>query len=394
MSVMSLRPVVFVCIVISLVLSSSAQNQLCGGQTFTSNRIFSACNDLPVLNSFLHWSYDSTNRTVNLAYRLTNIDANRWVAWAINPTAATMVGSQALVAFQASGRMNAYTAPITSYGSTLQQGDLSFQVPAISAEYSNREMTIYATIVLPPGSTTVNQVWQEGPLSGNTPGPHVTSGANVQSMGRIDFQSGQTTQTVGGGVTSRTKRRNVHGVLNAVSWGTLMPLGAIIARHLKVAKSAGPAWYYIHVAIQTAAYSIGVSGWATGLKLGSDSVGIEYDTHRNIGITLFVLGTLQVFALLLRPKPDHKYRIYWKVYHTTVGYLVIILSIVNIYKGLDILDPEKKWKRIYTGVIIALAIIFALLEALTWMVVLKERKNEDKSHHGRNAANGVNGYGV
>ena len=86
----------------------------------------------------------------------------------------------------------------------------------------------------------------------------------------------------------------VHGVLNAVSWGTLMPIGAIIARYLKVFKSADPAWFYLHVACQSSAYIVGVAGWATGLKLGSDSSGIEHTTHRNIGITLFCLGTLQV----------------------------------------------------------------------------------------------------
>lgn len=84
-------------------------------------------------------------------------------------------------------------------------------------------------------------------------------------------------------------------MLNAVSWGILMPLGAIIARYMRVFKSADPAWFYLHVACQTSAYIVGVAGWGTGLKLGSESVGIKYSAHRNIGITLFCLGTLQVF---------------------------------------------------------------------------------------------------
>lgn len=74
-----------------------------------------------------------------------------------------------------------------------------------------------------------------------------------------------------------------------------MPFGAMVARYLKVFKSADPAWFYLHATCQTSAYVVGVAGWATGLKLGSDSTGIQYDTHRNIGITLFCLGTLQVF---------------------------------------------------------------------------------------------------
>lgn len=79
-----------------------------------------------------------------------------------------------------------------------------------------------------------------------------------------------------------------------VSWGILMPLGAVIARYLKVFKSANPAWFYLHVACQTSAYAVGVAGWGTGLKLGSDSVGVTQNLHRRIGIALFCLGTLQV----------------------------------------------------------------------------------------------------
>lgn len=96
-----------------------------------------------------------------------------------------------------------------------------------------------------------------------------------------------------------------------------------------------------------------------------------------------------MFALLLRPKKDHKYRLFWNIYHHAVGYTVIILSIVNIYKGFDILDPEKKWKRTYTGIIIALGAIAVILEAITWPIVLKRKwKNPEKSHHG------ANGFGV
>lgn len=71
-------------------------------------------------------------------------------------------------------------------------------------------------------------------------------------------------------------------------------MGAIIARYLKVFKSADPAWFYLHVLCQFSAYVVGVAGWGTGLKLGSESVGIRFDAHRTIGIILFSLGTLQV----------------------------------------------------------------------------------------------------
>lgn len=89
----------------------------------------------------------------------------------------------------------------------------------------------------------------------------------------------------------------IHGILNAVSWGILFPFGIIIARYLRTFQSADPAWFYLHVACQLSAYVIGVAGWGTGLKLGSQSKGVMYSDHRNIGIALFCLATVQVFPL-------------------------------------------------------------------------------------------------
>lgn len=43
---------------------------------------------------------------------------------------------------------------------------------------------------------------------------------------------------------------------------------------------------------------MGVSGWATGIQLGKESKGVTYTDHRNIGIAVFALGTLQVDKFL------------------------------------------------------------------------------------------------
>ncbi|KAL0443023.1 UNVERIFIED_CONTAM: cytochrome and DOMON domain-containing protein [Sesamum latifolium] len=388
------RPVLIISILFSLYITSHAQS--CAKYNFASNQIFSSCNDLPYLNSFLHWNYDQSAKTVKIAYRHTGVSSSRWVAWAINPSGQGMVGAQALVAFQKSdGKMRAYTAPIAGYQTQLQEGDLSFPVSDLSATYARNEIVIFATLKLDGLNSTVNQVWQEGPLSGDSPAMHPTSGPNVQSVGTLNLLSGET-RAAAGGVNSRTKKKNIHGVLNAVSWGILLPIGAVFARYLKVFPSADPAWFYLHATCQTSAYIIGVAGWATGLRLGSQSPGIQYTSHRVIGIIIFCLGTLQVSALLLRPKKEHKYRFYWNIYHHLIGYSVIVLSIINIFKGFNILNPEEKWKRAYVGILIALAFIAATLEVYTWYVVVKRKKSSrpHKMPNGVNGTNGHNGYGA
>ncbi|KAJ6756755.1 CYTOCHROME B561 AND DOMON DOMAIN-CONTAINING PROTEIN [Salix purpurea] len=285
-------------ILMSMIFSSTAQS--CKGYAFSSNKIFRACNDLPYLNSYLHWNYDSSSNKLQIAYRHTGITSSRWVSWAINPTSTGMAGSQALVAFQQTdGTMRAYTSPISSYQTSLQEGKLSFDVSDLSATLANNEIIIFATIGLSNTSTTVNQVWQDGAVSGDAIQVHATSGANVQSMGTLNLLSGESSSTGG---NDRIRKRNIHGVLNAVSWGILLPIGALIARYLKVFKSADPAWFYLHISCQSIAYIVGVAGWGTGLKLGSESASIQYDAHRTIGIILFCLGTLQVFRSASKAK--------------------------------------------------------------------------------------------
>ncbi|GMG98743.1 hypothetical protein Nepgr_000583 [Nepenthes gracilis] len=383
-----------------LCVFSTTRSQSCSSYTFSNNRLYSACTDLPFLNAFLHWTYYPSSGTADVAFRVNGVSISNWVAWAINPTGVGMQGAQALVAVQnSSGILQAYTSNVQTYETTLAESLLSFSVSSLSAEMSGNQMMIFATVQLPDNNTSVTQVWQVGPVTGGSPQPHAQTGDNLKSVGSVDLLSGQVASSGAGG--SRETKKNVHGVLNAVSWGTLIPIGVMIARYMKVFKAADPAWFYLHSTCQTSAYIIGVAGWGTGLKLGSDSPGVVYHTHRNIGITLFCLGTLQVIALLLRPKKDHKNRFYWNIYHYFIGYTVIILSIINVFKGLDILDPTKKWKKAYIGILIFLGCIALVLEGLTWFLVLKRKKmaapTPEKYSHTHSDIGGAdegNGYGI
>ncbi|XP_010936608.1 cytochrome b561 and DOMON domain-containing protein At5g47530 [Elaeis guineensis] len=382
-----MRPAILLLpLLLSLVLPSSAQN--CVSETFSNNRLFARCSALGRLSATLHWTYHPSNGTADIAYRATQ-DSSNFVAWGINPNSSGMLGTNAFFAFHdSSGVVKVISDTLTSYTLSVRDSNLSFTVYSKEAEYSNGAYTIYATVDLPGNKTTWNTAWQAGQVSSGVPVGHATTGDNVLSKGSTDFLSGVSSE---GGGNSRLHRKNIHGVLNAVSWGVLMPLGAIIARYLRVFQSADPAWFYLHVACQCSAYIIGVSGWGLGLKLGSESKGITYHSHRDIGIALFCLATLQVFALLLRPNKDHKYRIYWNVYHHLIGYSVIVLSVVNIFKGFDILDPAKKWKHVYIAIIATLGGVALVLEAVTWAIVLKRKSiSSEKFHHNEY---GTNGYG-
>ena len=93
--------------------------------------------------------------------------------------------------------------------------------------------------------------------------------------------------------------------------------------------------------------------------------------------------------MLIRPKKEHKYRFYWNIYHHGFGYAIIVLGIVNVFQGLNILRPDHKWKSAYVIMIIALGGISLLLEAITWVVVLKRKSGKSsKPYDGYNNGQG------
>ncbi|XP_028769668.1 cytochrome b561 and DOMON domain-containing protein At3g25290-like [Neltuma alba] len=360
-------------------LPSPATSLTCTSQKFAHNKVYSNCADLPVLNSYLHWTHASSNSSLSVAFVATPAKPGGWVSWAINPTGTGMAGAQALVAFKnKEGVVTAKTYNISSY-SSVAPGKLSFDVWDLKAEESSGgAVSIFATVKLPENAEKVNQVWQVGPsVTDGEPDAHDTAPANLESKGVLNLKSGQGFSS--GGNDSRTKQKNIHGVLNAVSWGIMFPVGVIIARYMRAFPSLDPVLFYLHVFCQVSGYAIGVSGWAIGLKIGSESEGIQYFGHRNIGITLFCLATLQVVALLLRPNKDHKYRFWWNMYHHSVGYITIILGIINIFGGFNILRPNRRWKLAYVVAIVALAVIALLLEVITWIVffIRKRRRNKN-----------------
>ena len=180
---------------------------------FSNNIKYAACEDLPVLESSLHWNYHPSSGVVDVAFNKANAKDSSWVAWAINPISKGMVGSQSFVAVHKSnGTIKAYTSPITSYATMLQEGNLSFSVYSLSTSYTNGGIIIYATFQLPPNKTVVNHAWQEGLVSEDgTLKAHSFSRSNLQSYGTIDFISGKVSKS-DGDVNSRTMLRNVRNL--------------------------------------------------------------------------------------------------------------------------------------------------------------------------------------
>lgn len=303
-----------------------------------------------------------------------------WVAWAINPNGSGMVGAQALIALkEANGSMAVRTFKLVSY-KKVEEGEIAYKVSKAEAEYKNGVVTMFATVGLPKETEVLNQAWQVGSsVVDGVPAMHELRAANLNSRGKLNLPHGQSSSN--SGENSHLQRKRIHGLLNAISWGILFPVGAIAARYLRSLRFANPFWFYLHVSCQLSSYIIGVTGWAIGLNLGTESKGIEYTSHRIIGIILFCVATLQMFAFFVRPSKDHKFRVYWNVYHHGIGYTIIVLGIINVFKGLDILGPAKAWKLGYVLFLSTLGAITLCSETITWASVLKEKFRKSKKPH-------------
>lgn len=109
------------------------------------------------------------------------------------------------------------------------------------------------------------------------------------------------------------------------------------------------------------------------LRLQNQSHRVRYIAHRIISVVISCIATLQVSALLLRPKKEHKYWFYWYIYHHCIRYSVVVLRIVGIFEGYWFLNPQ-----VYT--------CFGILKR-------KKSISTQKMPHGVNGTNGNNGYG-
>lgn len=194
-------------LLVTFFLISPSNSATCNSQTFNNKKLYTFCNDLPSLNSFLHWTYEPANSTLSVAFIAPPASPDGWISWAINPTGTGMVGAQALIAFRNSkGAMTVKTYNITSYGPVMESR-VWYDVKESSAETSGGMIRLFATLVLPAnGKTMVNHVWQVGSsVTKGVPNKHGFQPENLNSKGSLDLFEGKSA----GIGESRSKKKNV-----------------------------------------------------------------------------------------------------------------------------------------------------------------------------------------
>ncbi|CAK9137254.1 unnamed protein product [Ilex paraguariensis] len=162
--------------------------------------------------------------------------------------------------------------------------------------------------------------------------------------------------------------RTVHGTVNIIGWGMLLPIGVIIARYYKKLPLQYNEWYSLHILCQVSGFLMGTIGWGLGLSLRHMNKHHAMSTHGILGTIIFTFATIQVLAICLQPREEHKCRKFWVIYHQLLGYALIVLIVANIFEGIDNQSPAKKWKLSYVAILGVLALIALALELLRWMI--------------------------
>ncbi|KAL8106559.1 cytochrome b561 and DOMON domain-containing protein At3g25290 [Apium graveolens] len=173
-------------LLITLSFTPTTHSQKCTSQTFTNNKLYKNCTDLPTLDSYLHYNYDADESTLSVVFIAPPAKPDGWIAWGINPNGTGMIGTQALIAYKKSdGKMTVKTYNLVSYRQIVQS-KLSFDVSDMSAEYSDGVMRIFAKFELPENMTVINQVWQVGAVVNNEiPAKHAFDPVNLNAKAEL-----------------------------------------------------------------------------------------------------------------------------------------------------------------------------------------------------------------
>ncbi|XP_014503940.1 cytochrome b561 and DOMON domain-containing protein At3g25290 [Vigna radiata var. radiata] len=362
---------------LSLTLAANAQDCTEAFLKLAQQKNISDCKRLRTLGAEFAWKLhanSSHNSTlVDILFGATLNAPQGWIGWGVNPgRRPEMVGAKAIIAVKRSdGTWLMGTYNITKEirnGCNLLPSEIGIVLDKSVEQEVDNLHTMHVRLNLSSHAynvTRLNHIWQVGyDIEGGRPLGHPKTLRNVDSTEVIDLtdSNGRSTGQY------RSYLRTIHGVLNIIGWGTLLPIGIIIARYFRVFPfKYDPLWFNLHIGCQLTGFLVGTTGWAIGLSLGHSSRYYTFRDHRTYGILIFTFSTIQMLAFRLKPKLTDDYRKYWNMYHHFLGYGLLAIIFINIFKGIRILEGGDAWKWGYVADLAFLGAIAFGLEVYTWI---------------------------
>ncbi|KAF3320109.1 Cytochrome b561 and DOMON domain-containing protein [Carex littledalei] len=283
----------------------------------------------PVWKTFILRYYQSEHNTISIV--LSSIYTSGWIAMGFSPDG-MMVGSNAMVGWiDTTGRAFIKQYDLRGMSSSdVVVNDGKLRLTSVSPKVVLYGVNIYLMFQVRFSKLVESQEILFA-YANEAPNHFLLMKHDDKISISIEFSSGASTASSSPS-SDLYQLKQKHGVLAIFSWGFLLPLGAIIARYFR---HKDPLWYYLHAVIQLLGYLVGLAAVLAGISL-YNKLHSNFRSHKGLGISVLVLGSLQVIAFFIRPDKESKLRKYWNWYHHWLGRLALFLAAINIALGLQI----------------------------------------------------------
>ncbi|CAI9782287.1 unnamed protein product [Fraxinus pennsylvanica] len=198
----------------------------------------------------------------------------------INPISPEMTGTRALIAFHDpnSGQLillSYILDPTVKLQRTpLLYRPLDIHLLSSSATLYGGHMAtihdvatiqIYAAFKIIPNKMKIYYVWDRGLyVQGYFPTIHQSAINDLASIATIDVLSATTAKAHNNNIMTL---KIIHSIINSISWGILLLIGAITARYLRHIQALWLVWFYAHAGVQLYAVFLGTVGFSIGISV-------------------------------------------------------------------------------------------------------------------------------
>jgi len=260
-----------------------------------------------------------------------------WVGLGIADSNGGMVGAESIIGWR--GSINSYKLDGKRLANIIIDPVIQL-TDVCSAQYIGSDGAQW-TVVRAKRSVTAGNNPIALTAGSNTPvviayGPNgadylISHTGNAKAQLLIDFVTG----------TSKSRsvdpRKVAHGVLMFISWGVVLQFGAFFARYAKPLPNA--IWFKVHRIIQFGGFAISIAGFILAIVMTSGRHFHTSSGHAQIGLTVMILGCIQIVVAIFRPNPasvgQNKsiIRVLWEFSHWWFGRLALVLAVATIFLG-------------------------------------------------------------
>lgn len=188
----------------------------------------------------------------------------------------------------------------------------------------------------------------------------------------INFQTGSQKSS-----SSKSKQVGAHGVLMVVGMLICMPLAVFAARFGRNVKSkcreSEDFWFTTHKSLNSLGVVLMIIAFALIVNYVEKEKASHFSssTHAKLGLAIFIIALTQALNGILRAKKGAPYRRAWEVLHRLSGFVVILLSTINVFTGMDLYGAKD-------ALVVVVAIWVSLYAASFVFFELRERLSRKK----------------